>query len=116
VAVEVPHFTIPFQWVPSGTGGVTAQTAEQESTDEIGSCCEAIIRTVQGQRTTLPAFGRPELEFITTPDAIRAVLAQALQAFEPRVSALIVDYIDPDDDLVQVIRTLISPADDVEAP
>lgn len=114
--IDIPHFTLPFQFVPSGTGAVAAQVVEQESMDEIGACCEAIIRTVQGQRTTLPAFGRPQLEFITTPDAVRSVIAQALQAFEPRVDALVSGDIDPDDELIQVVRALISPADDVEAP
>lgn len=114
--IEVPHFALPFQFAPGGGGTVAALQVEQESTAEIGACCEAIIRTVQGQRTTLPAFGRPELEFITTPDAIRSVIASALQAFEPRVDALVTSAIDPDDEMVQAVRALIAPADDVEAP
>jgi hypothetical protein len=116
VPIEVPHFTLPFQFVPDGAGTVAALQVEQESSDEIAACCEAIIRTVQGQRTTLPAFGHPELEFVATPDTIRVLLHQALLAFEPRVDALVTGAIDPEDELVQIVRALIAPADDVEAP
>ena len=87
---ELPHFTLPFQFVSDGAGGLTAQVCEQESEAEIGACCEAILRTVQGQRTTLPDFGRPQLEFNSDPELVRATLAAALLEWEPSVQAL--DY------------------------
>jgi hypothetical protein len=111
---DVPHFTLPFQWATATTGGLAARECEQVSALEIGSCAEAVIRTVQGQRTTRPTFGRPQLEFNTSPQITRAVLAQALRDQEPRVEALLTAEPAPDDELVQVVRALISPADEQE--
>ena len=114
MAVEIPHFRLPFAFVSDGVGGLIADVVEQESIDEIGGCCEAILRTVQGQRTTLPEFGRPELEFNTQPELTRATLAGALLEWEPRVQAFVTDWPDPNDESVQVISALISPADNEE--
>lgn len=114
MATEIPHFTLPFRWERSSAGGVAAAVAEQESIEEIGACCEAIIRTVEGQRTTLPDFGRPELEFNTDPEWVRTVLAGALQEWEPRVAAILEAEPDPDDTEAQLVRALLAPADDQE--
>jgi len=114
VAAEIPHFTLPFQWAPSSYGGLAARVDEQESIAEIGACAEAILRTVAGQRTTLPEFGRPELEFNGDPDLMRAALATALVEWEPRVEALVAEWPDATDEGVQVIRALVAPADDEE--
>jgi hypothetical protein len=114
VTVELPHFTLPFQWAPSPYGGVAAQVADQESVAEIGACCEAIIRTVQGQRTTLPTFGHPQLEFSTQPELIQTVLGQALLDGEPRVQSLVTEAPDPEDELIAVVTALIAPIDNEE--
>jgi len=111
---DVPHFTLPFQWATAPEGGLCARECEQESDTEIGACAEAIIRTVQGQRTTLPLFGIPQLEFNGQPQLTRAVLAQALRDFEPRVESLITAAPRQDDELVQEVRALIAPADEQE--
>lgn len=108
---DIPHFSLPFAWVTSGSGGVCARVNEQESVAEIAACCEAVIRTVQGERTSLPEFGRPELEFSNDPAMTQAALQQALITFEPRVESLITAGIDPDDPEVQVVRALLSPID-----
>lgn len=114
MAVELPHFTLPFTFTQSSAGGLGAAVAEQESIAEIGGCVEAIIRTVQGQRTTLPEFGVPELEFNTAPEAARAAIAAALVEFEPRVVSLIDAHADLDDPTVQDVRALVAPADTEE--
>lgn len=111
---ELPHFNLPFAFVAEGTGGLVADVCDQESVAEIGACCEAILRTVQGERTTLSDFGRPELEFNGDPELVRATLAAALLEWEPRVAALVTAWPDPDDESVQVIRALIAPADSEE--
>jgi hypothetical protein len=111
---DVPHLVLPFQWATAGTGGLAALECEQESAEEIGSCAEAIIRTVQGQRSSLPSFGRPQLEFNTSAATTRAVLAQALRDQEPRVEALVTAEPSPGDELVQEVRALIAPADEQE--
>lgn len=111
---DVPHFRLPFQWSLSSAGpGLAALEDDQESAAEIAGCCEAVLRTVQGQRTTLPEFGRPQLEFNIEPEVTRAALAQALLDWEPRVESLITDQLG-DDEGVQQLRTLIAPADAVE--
>jgi len=112
---DVPHFALPFQWATAGTGGLAAHECEQESSEEIAACAEAIIRTVQGLRTTLPTFGIPQLEFNTSAEVTQAVVAQALRAQEPRVEALVSAEPSPDDELVQKVRALIAPVDDQEA-
>lgn len=115
MAVEIPHFALPFTWASSSGGpGLAAAEVEQESIDEIGACVEAVLRTVAGQRTTLPDFGRPELEFNTSAEVVRAQLAQALLDWEPRVQALIDAAPSETDNEVQVIRALIAPADQVD--
>lgn len=111
---DVPHFTLPFQWATATTGGLAARECEQESALEVGSCAEAIIRTVQGQRTTLPSFGIPQEEFNTSAEMTRAMIAQALRDQEPRVDALVSAEPSHDDELVQQVRVLISPADGQE--
>ena len=114
MTVELPHFTLPFTFAPDGVGGLVANVCEQESVAEIGACAEAILRTVQGQRTTLVDFGRPELEFNTDPELVRATLAAALVEWEPRVQALVTAWPDAGDESVQVIRALVAPADSEE--
>ena len=114
MALDHPHFTLPFRFEPTGTGALGAAVAEQESVAEIASCCEAVIRTVQGQRTTMPEFGRPELEFNSDPDFVRTALAAALTEFEPRVESLITAVPDPTDVELQVVRALIAPRDSEE--
>ena len=114
MATDLPHFTLPFQFVSDGVGGLVANVCEQESVAEIGACAEAILRTVQGQRTTLPDFGRPQLEFNTDPELVRATLAAALLEWEPRLEALVTAWPDAGDESVQIIRALVAPADSEE--
>ena len=113
---DYPHFTLPFAWTQDALGGLSAAVAEQESIAEIGTCVEAIIRTVQGQRTTLPEFGVPQLEFNPNPEVAAAAVASAVLEHEPRVEALVSAGWDDDDVEVQVMRALIAPADDQEGP
>jgi phage baseplate assembly protein W len=108
---DIPHFTLPFRFVTAGSGGLAAEECEQESATELSACCEAIIRTVQGQRTTLPDFGRPQLEFNATPELTVAALTQALLVHEPRVQSLITAAPDPDDIELQAVRVLLTAFD-----
>ena len=110
---DIPHFTVPFQWARNPRGGLQAGTVEQESTAEIAGCCESILRTVQGQRTSLPEFGRPELEF-SDPAFSQSAVASALVAFEPRVESLVTATPDDDDPEIQLVRALIAPSDSAE--
>jgi phage baseplate assembly protein W len=111
---DLPHFVLPFQWSTAPGGGLQAAVAEQESITEIGGCCEAIIRTVQGQRTTLPEFGIPQVEFNGNPELTQTLIAAALLEWEPRVSSFVSATTDLDDETTQIVRALIGPADDQE--
>jgi phage baseplate assembly protein W len=84
--------------------------AEQESAAEIVSCCEVILRTTQGQRTSYPEFGRPELEF-TDPAFTRTAVASALVTFEPRVESLVTSEPDASDPEIAIVRALVAPRD-----
>lgn len=109
-----PHFTLPFQFISDGTGSLSVAVAEQESVAEIATCGEAVIRTVQGQRTTMPEFGRPEFEFNGDPAFVRSAIVSALSEFEPRVESLVTSEIDPTDEELQLVRALIAPRDGEE--
>jgi phage baseplate assembly protein W len=110
---DIPHFTLPFQWARDVRGGLRVSTVEQESIAEVASCCECIVRTVQGERTSMPEFGRPELEF-ASPQFSQAAVASALVAFEPRVEAMVSAEADDSDPEIQLVRTLIAPRDTAE--
>jgi phage baseplate assembly protein W len=114
MAIEYPHMTLPFRFEPSDAGGLGVAVADQESIEEVGTCVEAIIRTVQGQRTSLPDFGIPQLEFNTDPQLAADTVASCVLEFEPRVESVLDDVTDPFDETVQVMRALIAPADDEE--
>jgi phage baseplate assembly protein W len=88
-------------------------TAEQESIAEVAACCECIVRTVQGQRTSMPEFGRPELEF-SDPQFAQAAVASALVSFEPRVETMVTADPDESDPEIQIVRALIAPRDTAE--
>lgn len=107
---DTPHFTLPFRWARGTHGGLAVAVAEQESVAEIASCCEAILRTTQGQRTSLPEFGHPELEF-ADPAFTRTAVASALVTFEPRVEAMVTAEPDPTDPEIELVRALIAPRD-----
>jgi hypothetical protein len=63
---------------------------EQDSLAEIGDCVELVVRFEQGDRRTLPGYGRPRaLAFTTDPDLARAQIQQAIDDAEPRVRALV---------------------------
>lgn len=105
---ERPHFALPFRFVPRGAGGVAAAVTEQDSLAEIGDCVELAVRFEQGDRRTLPGYGRPRaLAFTTDPDLARAQIHQAIDDAEPRVRALLTQSIFDTDDpgLLRILTT-----------
>lgn len=67
---------------------------EQDSSDDVADCVEMTLRTVQGERRTLPSFGRSDLlEFTTDRDLAQAQVQQAVDDAEPRARA----YVERDD-------------------
>lgn len=104
-----PHFALPFRFDDRGDGTLAAAVTEQDSSSEVADCVEVAVRTVAGERTALPEFGRPQmLEFTTDAGLARAQLTQALELAEPRAVPLIASETDPYDEGVLRLRTMFS--------
>jgi hypothetical protein len=93
-----PHFDLPFR-VEYGRGGqATIPVTEQDSLAEIENACELALRFEQGDRRTLPGYGRPRsLAFTTDPDLARAQIQPTIDDAEPRMRALVLSMRDLDD-------------------
>lgn len=83
-----PHFSLPFRFERQMDGTYQVPVTEQDTLEEIGDCVELILRVEQGERGTLPGFGRPEmLRFTTDRDLARSMVQQAIDEYEPRAQA-----------------------------
>lgn len=80
--VTIPHLDLPFRFV-----GSSAAVVEQDTVEEIVDCVKAIVRYSVGFRIELPTFGTPDLTF-SVGGADPAVIASAVQQWEPRAGAL----------------------------
>lgn len=88
-SVDVPKFKVPFSI--SGTG---AEVVEQDSTEEVVQCVEAIVNTPVESRDDDPEFGVPDYLFRQTGEEASEI-ADAIELWEPRATADIVsDVID----------------------
>lgn len=83
---DVPHLRVPLEFV----GGKLA-VVEQDSTEEVTQCVEAVLRYRKGERLTRPSFGVGDLTFRPIlPSGLRVDdLAAALEEHEPRLGVLI---------------------------
>jgi phage baseplate assembly protein W len=80
-----PHFGMPFR-LQRHAFAVT----EQDTAAEVADCVELTLRTVQGERRTLPEFGRPDfLEFTSDRELAVAETQQAIENAEPRARAML---------------------------
>jgi hypothetical protein len=102
VAVDVPHFDLPFRF-DHGAAAVN----EQDSLDDIAVCVEAIVRYEQGQRPELPEFGIPDYTF-RQGDFDTDDLQDAIEVWEERADLLIEDDYDRFDELVQLVEIRVS--------
>jgi hypothetical protein len=101
------HFSVPFRFEQLRTGRVRAASTLQETPEEVADCVELIVRTVAGERATLPGFGRPDsLEFGTGLDLARAQLQTAIDESEPRARAIVEGDYDPNDPGVMRLRAM----------
>jgi phage baseplate assembly protein W len=80
-----PHLSMPFR-----LDGDHFAVTGQDTAAEVADCVELTLRTVQGERRTLPEFGRPDfLEFTSDRDLVVAETQQAIEAAEPRARAMV---------------------------
>jgi phage baseplate assembly protein W len=80
--IQIPHFSLPFR-IHNGS----AVVVEQDSTDEILDCVQAICSYPAGSRPEQPDFGIPDQTFRqggVDTDAIAAAVDQ----WEPRAHAV----------------------------
>lgn len=97
---ERPHFGLPFRFDMMRGGRQAIAVTEQDEPLEIADCVELAVRTEQGQRRTMPAFGRPPaLVFLTDREMQRAAISQTIAENEPRAADVVhrhpIDWEDP---------------------
>jgi hypothetical protein len=101
------HFAVPFRFTVDPMGGQGAATTVQGTTAEIADCVETCVRTVAGQRLTLPSFGRPEtLEFAGDDELAASQLEVAIDDAEPRAQAIVDGNFDLDDPAVLRLQAM----------
>ena len=81
---SAPHIEWPFRIVDG-----VLQTVEQDSTEEINQCVEAVLNTPLGSRIDAPDYGVPDETFSQlSADEAAAVYLDAIDAAEPRARVL----------------------------
>ena len=88
--VDTPHFHFPFSLASDGK---SVSVEEQDTPEEIRGCVELILRTPQGHRSELPAFGIADLTFrqVTAEGLDVSDVVEAVETWEPRADALLSD-------------------------
>lgn len=104
--VTVPHFSLPFRFVNQGAGYPTVAVSEQDSSDEIKSCVEAILRYEIGSRPEKPDFGITDPTF-SSPQINTGQMYAQVDRSEPRVALSINSDINELDNLIYEVRVNI---------
>lgn len=99
--IQIPHFDLPFHFDEEGH----PHAVEQDTTQDVAVCVEAVVRTTQGQRQELPDFGIEDPLFkqngLNTSN-----LRTSVEKWEPRVEAAIEEGWDFDN-AIQSIRITV---------
>jgi phage baseplate assembly protein W len=86
---EFPHFALPFRF-DRFANELVVPVNEQDTVEELGDSVELLLRTEQGQRRTLPGFGRPQsLAFMGDRELARSLVQSTVNEWEPRVQAFV---------------------------
>ncbi len=80
---DIPQFRVPFQ-----INGSAAAEIEQDTDEDILACVETILRTPTGTRLEHPQFGLDDPAFATQPALIEAEILEAIEEWEPRITAV----------------------------
>lgn len=99
----VPHFDLPFRF----TAGHAA-VVEQDSSDDISNCVDAVLLTRIGSRVEMPEFGIPDPTFDIQPIELQGMFA-ALVEQEPRAYVLIDQEPDRFDQLIAHLTVSVAP-------
>lgn len=79
MAVEIPHFSLPFRRDLNGR----AVVVEQDSDEEIVDCVEVLLSTEKGSREEIPEYGIPDQVFRQN-GADLAQIGASIDRWEPR--------------------------------
>lgn len=101
MAPLIPKLKVPFAW----TNGKAA-TIEQDGTDEIVQCCQAVLLTPIDSRIENPEFGLSEQAF-ASPHADPLEVRRALDRWEPRAQAVVSESPDAFDAMIDNVRVLV---------
>lgn len=82
--LQTPKFKVPFQ-IQNGA----ALVVEQDSTEEVVQCVNAILRTPVGTHIDEPELGLPELAFTDTPE--HEEIRDAIDRWEPRARYVVTE-------------------------
>jgi phage baseplate assembly protein W len=97
---QLPHWSMPFRFEVLRSGEQIVPVNEQDTVADVADCVELTLRTEQGERRTLPEFGRPQmLAFTTNRELAAGMVQQAITDAEPRARALVeAAPVDPSDE------------------
>src|SRR5215831_3748801 len=102
MAVDSPHFDLPFRLLSTG-----AAVAEQDTYDDVANCVECIVRTPYGFRDDAPEFGFPSVELLQQP-VITSEIREVVDVQEPRAVIVITERPDFYDQLIDRITVEVS--------
>jgi hypothetical protein len=102
MAVETPHFGLPFTLRASG-----ATVVEQDSVDDVANCCTVILMTPIGSRDLAPELGVQDLTFRHRP-VLAGHIESLVATQEPRAKLLIHERTDEYDRFIERITVGIS--------
>lgn len=88
MAVDVPHFSLPFRFEADNMGNLHASVNEQDSPEDIADCVQGILSCPLGFRLELPDFGVRDQTF-SSPGASIDDIQAAIALYEPRADVLI---------------------------
>jgi hypothetical protein len=103
MAVNDPHFDLPFTF---GSGG-HARVVGQGTLKDVQNCVEAAVRTPLGMRYYVPNFGISDPIFGVPPTALSR-LDQEIKTSEPRAVTSYTQYTPGEDPLVESIVVGVS--------
>lgn len=97
---DVPHFRVPFNFGRNNH----ADVIEQDSTDDVKQCVEAVLRTPLGSRLEVTDYGIEDQNFKENGPDERS-LRRVIDRWEPRADydiTIIPNPADPQDWTIQV--------------
>lgn len=83
--IQTPHYAMPFRL---GSINGAAIVNEQDSSEDIINCIEAIIAFPIGSREELPEFGIPDILFREITESQVPELQEAIARWETRIDLI----------------------------